>query len=97
MACIYKNAKMVITDSFHALAFSIIFNRPFVVLNNGFEERMDRQLDLIKALGFENRYLKCDEVMDKLSSLMDIEYDNAKNVLLDRKTKSINFLKRNLK
>lgn len=92
-----KNAKMVITDSFHALAFSIIFNRPFVVLNNGFEERMDRQLDLIKALGFENRYLKCDEVMDKLSSLMDIEYDNAKNVLLDRKTKSINFLKRNLK
>lgn len=92
-----KNAKIVITDSFHALAFSIIFNRPFIVLNNGFEERMDRQLDLIKALGFENRYLKCNEVMDKLSSLMDIEYDNAKNILLGKKTKSINFLKRNLK
>ena len=30
----FKDAELVITDSFHACVFSIIFNKPFIVIDN---------------------------------------------------------------
>lgn len=53
----FRDAQFVITDSFHACVFSIIFNKPFLVIGN--EERgMSRFLSLLKMFGQEQRLIK---------------------------------------
>jgi polysaccharide pyruvyl transferase WcaK-like protein len=53
--CIY-NAEFIITDSFHGLVFSLIFQKQFVVLNAN-KERFNRILNLLEILGLEDRIL----------------------------------------
>jgi hypothetical protein len=53
----FANAKVVITDSFHGVIFSIIFKKPFLVFIN--ESRgASRFLSLLKVADFENRIIK---------------------------------------
>lgn len=50
----FMDARMVVTDSFHACVFSIIFNRPFVVVGN--EGRgLSRFHSLLSLFGLEDR------------------------------------------
>lgn len=54
------NAEYVITDSFHAVAFCIIFNKPFTVFSrlneNGEKEGLDSRIDdLLAKFDIENR------------------------------------------
>lgn len=53
-----SNAALVCSDSFHCIAFSIIFSKPFIVYNRrGKETYMSSRLDtLLKKFGFENRW-----------------------------------------
>lgn len=66
-----SNAALVCSDSFHCIAFSIIFSRPFVVYDRlGKENYMSSRLEtLLNKFGFRNRwrhllsedeYLYCD-------------------------------------
>lgn len=50
------NADFIITDSFHGLVFSLIFQKQFVVLNAN-KERFNRILNLLEILGLEHRIL----------------------------------------
>lgn len=52
----FYDAEFVITDSFHACVFSILFNKPFIVIGN--EKRgMSRFISLLEMFGLENRLL----------------------------------------
>lgn len=44
----FNDAKLVVTDSFHACVFSIIFNKPFIVLGN--HERGNARFDSLLKL-----------------------------------------------
>ncbi|AEE17076.1 polysaccharide pyruvyl transferase family protein [Treponema brennaborense] len=50
------NADLVITTSFHATAFSLIFERPFYVLK--LEIRSERITDLLNSIQLEERYVE---------------------------------------
>lgn len=50
----FRDAGFVLTDSFHGMAFSIIFRRPFVALVNG-KRGADRFVSLARQLGLEDR------------------------------------------
>lgn len=56
------NADYVITNSFHGICFSLIFNRPFLPL--GFEGaetwRNERARDILAHVGLLDRYLTCE-------------------------------------
>ena len=52
-----KNAKFVITDSFHGVVFSIIFNIPFVQIINAVETQ-SRFETLFRSLGIKNNSIK---------------------------------------
>lgn len=58
---LYKNADYVLTNSFHGTVFSIIFKRPFLseieVYKNGVVEKNGRVLNLLQALGLQQRTL----------------------------------------
>lgn len=50
----FRDAKYVITDSFHGTVFSIIFNKPFITIGNEFRG-MDRFHSLLEQFGLEQR------------------------------------------
>ena len=49
----FRDSKMVITDSFHATVFSILFGKPFVVTGNPWRG-LSRLESLLKQLGLED-------------------------------------------
>lgn len=90
-----KEAKIILTDSFHATVFSIIFEKPFLCFkrkSQGFQ--MESRIDgLLKQFDLENRKVGlCD-----IDSVLDIDFSNAKKVLLNEKSKFYDYTKKSLK
>lgn len=74
-----KNAQIVITNSFHATVFSIIFNKNFyTILNeNGLNSRM---VDLANKLGLSHRMYDSNSKLPILNDL-NIDYKNVNQSL----------------
>lgn len=85
-----KNSVAVLTDSFHATVFSILFHRPFVVFRRkGHEEYMfDRLNTLLTKFHLENR--EYDKINQEL--LLEIEFSYSDEVLEKEKKRTIEFL-----
>ena len=85
-----ENAEYVCTDSFHGTAFSIIFNKPFIVIANK-ERGLSRFTSLLKFFGLENRIIcHSEDIYDDLFLELDWELING---LLNKSIKqSYNFL-----
>lgn len=89
-------SKFVVTDSFHATVFAIIFNKPFITIVN-VSRGSSRILSLLTMFGLENRMVdSIDQVSDKL--LYDtIDWDVVNRIIEKERNKSINWLKEALK
>lgn len=87
----FRDAAFIITDSFHACVFSIIFRKNFgVIINN--ERGASRIYSLLESLGLECR------IIDKENYTLDpINYDEVYVKLHERKEDSISFIKNSLK
>lgn len=84
----FKNCEYVITDSFHATVFSIIFNKKFVdILPLGTGTRI---VSLLKLLGLEKRIVN--DYNDFSLIGKDIEYNEINRRLEAERKKSINIL-----
>ena len=88
----FYDADFVITDSFHACVFSIIFKKQFIVIGNK-ERGMARFGSLLKMFGLEERLV--DEKVD-VNNLHPIDYDIVYNLYGQLKKKSLLFLSENL-
>ena len=88
----FYDAEFVVTDSFHACVFSILFKKQFVVVGNK-ERGMSRFESLLKMFGLEDRLV--DEAMD-IESLKDIDYDEVYRRYANLREKSMSFLYENL-
>lgn len=89
----FYDADYVITDSFHACVFSIIFKRQFVVVGNK-SRGMARFESLLKMFCLEDRLV--DEKTD-IVALQPIDYDKVYTLYDKWKEKSFQFLSANLK
>lgn len=91
-------ASMVVTDSFHGCVFSILFNRPFVVLPN--EERgTDRMRSLLELTGLEERLVPDREwapTEADLSSLLSVDWARVNGVLANERERGLVFLANSL-
>lgn len=85
----FMDAKFVVTDSFHACVFSIIFNKPFIVIGN--EKRgISRFKSLLGTFGLENHLILSD---GKCDMNMDYSIPPSIGALLEKnKCYSLNFL-----
>ena len=82
------DAKLIITDSFHGMVFSIIFNKPFYVLIN-VDRGSARFTSLLKLFNLEDRVIYDVNVVD-LEKAIDWNYVNKIKKVW--KEKSIKFL-----
>ena len=84
LANIY-HSDFVVTDSFHALCFALIFNKQFIVLSNKLRGD-DRFLSLLNLLGLSDRLIKNPSEAD-VESLIRERVDYSKiNEILRRET-----------
>ena len=92
-----SGAEFVVTDSFHGLAFSLIYNKQFVVIspNNGLNSRL---IDLLKLVGLENRHFFDEEDVPYERIFNEkIDYDQVNKLLDVQRVRSWNFLREALK
>ena len=89
-----SNANFIIGNSFHALAFSLIFNKIFFVVDRN-EKINTRMRDFMSSLNLSYLNLDVDEfkTFDKVS----INYEKVNFDLREKIEKSQNFLKKALK
>ena len=84
----FYDAEFVITDSFHACVFSILFKKQFVVVGNK-ERGLSRIESLLQCFGIENRIVE-DSV--QVMRLPLIDYDKVYVKLEKYRKKSLEFL-----
>ncbi len=65
----FYDAEFVVTDSFHACVFSILFGKPFVVVGNK-ERGMARFESLLKMFGLEDRLVSSVEDYNHIGDMM---------------------------
>ena len=94
-----KNAEYVFTDSFHATAFSLIYQKQFFVFNRysggGMSDRITNVTNLFDAT--ERFCVGKNESLEYVNSLNDIDYSNKKQNFEKIKKSSIEFLLNALK
>lgn len=88
-----KNASFILTNSFHAVAFSIIFEKNFYLFNRN-EKINTRMRDLVNYLGLSERLIN--DQKNKIS-LENIDYNPAQKELNKLILISKNFLSESLK
>lgn len=90
----FSNADFIVTDSFHGMVFSIIFEKDFVVIGN--ENRgMDRFTSLLSLLGLKDRFILDNKINFMLKQ--NIDYKKVKLILEKEIEKSKEFLMEALK
>lgn len=94
----FMDAELIVTDSFHACVFSIVFNKPFIVVGN--ENRgMSRVSSLLKQFNLENNLvLETDDISSEgiLRLIAGVKVACSQDIEPIR-IKSKDFLKQNLK
>ena len=85
-----RDAKYVITNSFHGMMFSLIFNTPFVVVPVSGTEMNDRIATVLTSVGLMDRI-----VQDRYSlPQTSIDWDTVNRKLEDNRRKGIAYLKK---
>lgn len=73
------SAKLVVTASFHCVAFSIIFHKQFVVFLTGNRGKDERILNLLRICGLESRIINGSTSVDDIDKKID--YDEVDRIL----------------
>lgn len=90
----FKNAEYIVTNSFHGLVFSIIFERKFYAVMP--KERAGRLKDLIDTLSLNSRSVSTLKDVQALDIDEQIDYKKAKEILDKEKEKSMEYLKKGI-
>ncbi|MFI3285730.1 MAG: polysaccharide pyruvyl transferase family protein [Rikenellaceae bacterium] len=90
----FIEADYVVTDSFHAMVFAIIFNKPFVAYAN-IDRGYTRFYSLLSLLGLESQIItNFDELA--VESCFQIEWGGVNKRLEQLREESLNFLRHSL-
>lgn len=87
-------ADYVITDSFHGMVFSLIFNKKFVVYGN-IKRGMSRMQDLLGRVELTSKLLSSINAVDE-KLIEEINWDAVNNRIYTYKKSSISFLEKAL-
>lgn len=88
---LFRDAEYIVTDSYHGVVFSLLFEKKFLVVADG-QHKNQRVISLLHRLGLEDRIVG--KKMNSISA--DIDYEDVrKNMQVDRE-QSIQWLRKNL-
>lgn len=85
------NAKLVVAGSFHAVAFSTLFKRPFLAVNGNRDNRIK---GFLKKTGLLDRAIDYNSRLNIQSNILECDFSIANCYLKDERVKSLDFLKK---
>lgn len=92
----FYDAKFVVTDSFHACVFSILFHKPFIIVGN--ESRGNaRFVSLLSLLHLSHYLVHTLHDVKNIDVTKRIDFDSIDSILEKEREKAINYLKTYLK
>ena len=91
------NSDFVITDSFHGLAFSIMFHKQFIVLCAD-ERKLARLSSLLALTGLQDRFVaSMEDLNSRMDSLIkDIDFGVVDEILSQERINAMDFIRRNI-
>jgi hypothetical protein len=89
----FMDAKFIVTDSFHGTVFSILFNKPFIVIGN-MKRGLARFSSLLKSFNLENRLVasSCKEHVINEIIFNKIDWNSINSIISCKRKDSIHFL-----
>lgn len=84
-----KNAKLVLSSSFHGTIFSIIFNKPFFALKGNEDFRIKT---LLEKMNLSERSINFEDLEEKCKKAYNIKFDEAEKLLDKERKKSEEYL-----
>lgn len=90
----YKNAKYILTNTFHGMVFAIIFHKPFLVLKQSRtgEKQNERMYSILSLLNLENRFYS-ENCTIKEQINRKIDWNKVDNIIEKQKKDSIEYIK----
>lgn len=88
----FMDAEYVITDSFHGTVFSILFNKPFIVIGNK-DRGLSRFETLLSKFGLEERFVLSAEDLDVTQLQRDIDWGHINDKIEFYRKDGQSFLK----
>lgn len=85
----FHDAKFVITDSFHACVFSILFHKPFICIGNK-SRGMSRFDSLLNMFGLENRLVDINDIANYVEK--EIDWEHVDSILEQKREEAFSFL-----
>lgn len=92
-----RDAKIWVSDSFHGVAFGIIFKKQFIALCND-QKKLERIQSLLQLLGLEDRLVySIEDLKSRYEQLMSpIDYDRVYTILKKEQSRFKDFIKENI-
>lgn len=88
-----QHAFLICTDSFHSCVFSILFQKPFIIVERKSKKNMNSRIDtLLDTFSLQDRKLKTNDIQDMKS----IDYQKVFEVLEKEKMKETEWIKKAL-
>jgi len=84
-----NNCEICLTNSFHCIAFSLIFNKKFYLFKRTHQKVNSRMLDLLDDLGLNDRI--GNESQDEFN-INEINYQTINDILEQKRLISINYI-----
>lgn len=84
-----RTAKYVISDSYHGICFAIIFNKPFLCIN---DLGQDRFASIFELFNITNNIIDKEEELTTVDTIQDINYEFVNSQLEKEKEKAFKFL-----
>lgn len=91
----FVNAKYVLTDSFHGVVFSILFNKPFLAIGNH-ERGLSRFSSLLEIVGLSKCLVFVGNEDKSSSANIDINWNHVNSLLFSFREQSFEFLNESL-
>jgi len=91
-----RDAAFILTDSFHATVFSVVFKKPFFVydrdLENDTNSMNSRLVDFLEKLGLEDRRISNEKQLTTEKTAETIDYQRVYSILQKEKENAMEFL-----
>lgn len=91
----FHDAKFVLTDSFHGTVFSLIFNKPFIVIGNQ-NRGISRFTSLLDIVNLKNRLILDNSQLNPQLLTEKIDYNLVNELLIQKQKESLLFLNNSL-
>lgn len=94
-----KEARLVVSDSFHGTAFSILFHKDFLTfqtLRDGRPVRDERIANLLETVGISGSTMCCDKEKSEYCKDRQYDWDRVDAAMNDLRSKSLLWLKKSI-